>query len=81
MGSAPGRGGVSVEFETNIRERRENAGLTQAELADRVDVTRQTILYLEKGEYNPSLELAWRIAREFDARVEAVFDLPDEPRP
>jgi putative transcriptional regulator len=69
-----------VEFETRIRELREEAGLTQAELADRVDVTRQTILYVEKGEYNPSLELAWRIAREFDARVEAVFDLPDEPQ-
>lgn len=69
-----------MEFETRIRELREEAGLTQAELADRVDVTRQTILYVEKGEYNPSLELAWRIAREFDARVEAVFDLPDEPQ-
>ena len=69
-----------MEFETRIRELREEAGLTQAELADRVDVTRQTILYVEKGEYNPSLELAWRIAREFDARVEAVFDLPNEPQ-
>ncbi|ELZ47393.1 XRE family transcriptional regulator [Halorubrum distributum JCM 9100] len=69
-----------MEFETRIRELREGAGLTQAELADRVDVTRQTILYVEKGEYNPSLELAWRIAREFDAHVEDVFDLPDEPQ-
>jgi putative transcriptional regulator len=70
-----------VEFETRIRELREEAGLTQAELADRVDVTRQTVLYVEKGEYNPSLELAWRIAREFDARIEEVFELPDRPRP
>ncbi|TKX85207.1 transcriptional regulator [Halorubrum sp. SS5] len=69
-----------MEFDTRIRELREEAELTQAELADRVDVTRQTVLYVEKGEYNPSLELAWRIAREFDARVEDVFDLPDEPR-
>ncbi|OTF06057.1 helix-turn-helix transcriptional regulator [Halorubrum sp. SD612] len=68
-----------MEFETRICELREGAELTQAELADRVDVTRQTILYVEKGEYNPSLELAWRIAREFDARVEDVFDLPGEP--
>jgi len=72
---------VTVEFETRIRELREEAGLTQAELADRVDVTRQTVLYVEKGEYNPSLELAWRIAREFDARIEEVFELPDRPRP
>lgn len=68
-----------MEFSTRIRELRDEAGLTQAELADRVDVTRQTILYVEKGEYNPSLELAWRIAREFDARIEDVFELPDEP--
>ena len=70
-----------MEFETRIRDLREEAGLTQAELADRVDVTRQTVLYVEKGEYNPSLELAWRIAREFDARIEEVFELPDRPRP
>jgi len=69
-----------VEFDTRIRELREEAGLTQAELADRVDVTRQTILYVEKGEYNPSLELAWRIAREFDARIEDVFELPKRVR-
>lgn len=69
---------MSVEFETNIRALRAEHGLTQAELADRVGVTRQTILYVEKGEYNPSLELAWRIAREFDARIEDVFDLPEE---
>lgn len=68
-----------MEFSTRIRELRDEAGLTQAELADRVDVTRQTILYVEKGEYNPSLELAWRIAREFDVQVEDVFELPDEP--
>jgi len=67
-----------MDFETGIRERREAAGLTQAELADRVGVTRQTILYVEKGEYNPSLELAWRIAREFDARIEEIFDLPED---
>ena len=70
-----------MEFDTRVRELREEAGLTQAELADRVDVTRQTVLYVEKGEYNPSLELAWRIAREFDARIEEVFELPDRPRP
>ncbi|MFB6161976.1 MAG: helix-turn-helix transcriptional regulator [Halococcoides sp.] len=68
-----------MEFETDVRERREAAELTQADLAERVGVTRQTILYVEKGEYNPSLELAWRIAREFDARIEEVFALPDRP--
>ena len=67
-----------MEFDTRVRELREASGLTQADLADRVGVTRQTILYVEKGEYNPSLELAWRVAREFDARVEDVFDLPED---
>ncbi|ACV12536.1 transcriptional regulator, XRE family [Halorhabdus utahensis DSM 12940] len=66
-----------MDFETTIKERREDANLTQAELAEAVGVTRQTILYVEKGEYNPSLELAWRIAREFDTHVEEVFDLPE----
>ncbi|WP_135827957.1 helix-turn-helix transcriptional regulator [Halorussus halobius] len=66
-----------MEFETEIRRLREERDLTQADLADEVGVTRQTILYVEKGEYNPSLELAWRIARAFDARVEDVFELPD----
>ncbi|QGN06068.1 transcriptional regulator [Halorhabdus sp. CBA1104] len=70
-----------MDFETTVKERREDAGLTQAELADRVGVTRQTILYVEKGEYNPSLELAWQIAREFDARIEDVFDLPESTDP
>jgi len=51
--------------------------MTQAELADRVGVTRQTILYVEKGEYNPSLELTWRIARAFDGEIEDVFELPE----
>jgi len=44
--------------ETRIRELREEKRLTQEQLADLVDVTRQTILFLEKGKYNPSLRLA-----------------------
>lgn len=54
--------------------------MTQQELADRVGVTRQTIIALEKGRYTPSLELAFRIARVFDATVEETFSFePDEP--
>jgi putative transcriptional regulator len=49
--------------------------MTQQELADRTGVTRQTILALEAGRYNPSLALALRIARVFGCTVEQVFEL------
>jgi putative transcriptional regulator len=47
--------------------------MTQQELADRVGVTRQTIIALEAGKYAPSLELAFRLARAFGVSVEEVF--------
>ncbi len=55
------------------RFRFEHGEMTQQELADRVGVTRQTILALEAGKYNPSLELAFRIARSFQVSVEEIF--------
>ena len=57
------------------RFRFEHGEMTQQELADRVGVTRQTILALEAGRYNPSLELAFRIARAFKVTVEDIFQL------
>jgi len=65
-------------MQTRIRELREKLGLTQEALAEKVDVTRQTILFMEKGKYNPSLRLAWRIARVFDRPIEEVFSFKDE---
>lgn len=65
-------------METRIRVLREEKGLTQEQLADLVDVTRQTILFLEKGKYNPSLRLAWKIAEVFDRPIEEVFSFYDE---
>ena len=65
-------------MQTRIKELREEKGITQQELADIVDVTRQTILFLEKGKYNPSLRLAWKIARVFDKKVDEVFSFEDE---
>jgi len=56
-----------------IAELREGAGLSRVELAARVDVNPQTIGYLERGEYNPSLELALRAAEYFALPVEAIF--------
>lgn len=59
--------------DNTIKELRTTAGLTQQELADRVGATRQTILAIEAGKYSPSLELAFRIALEFNADFEDVF--------
>jgi putative transcriptional regulator len=50
--------------------------MTQAELAERVDVTRQTIIAIEQGKYSPSLEMAFRIAAVFDVALEEVFQYP-----
>ena len=61
-----------------MKELREEQGLTQESLAKLVDVTRQTILFMEKGKYNPSLRLAWKIARVFDRPLEEVFSIEDE---
>ena len=47
--------------------------MTQAELAKRVGVTRQTVLAIEKGKYSPSLEVAFKIAAVFDVQLDAVF--------
>jgi putative transcriptional regulator len=59
-----------------IRELRFRSGeMTQQQLADLVGVSRQTVVALEKGRYNPSLELAMRIARVFGLTVEEVFRL------
>jgi putative transcriptional regulator len=65
-------------MKTKIRELREKRKLTQEALAERVDVTRQTILFLEKGKYNPSLRLAYRIARVLNSKIEDVFSFEDE---
>ncbi len=51
--------------------------MTQAELADRVGVTRQTIIAIEQGRYSPSLEMAFRIARVFGVPLDYVFEYPD----
>jgi putative transcriptional regulator len=69
-------------MDTRIRELREKNGLTQEILAEKVGVTRQTILFLEKGKYNPSLRLAYKIARVFGVMIEDVFSFEDEtPKP
>ena len=51
--------------------------MTQAELADRVGVTRQTIIAIEQGRYSPSLEVAFQIAQVFRVPLDDVFQYPD----
>jgi len=63
---------------SHVRRHRLRVDLTQQELADRVGVTRQTILSIEKGKYSPTVGLALRLARELDVAVEGLFELEGE---
>jgi DNA-binding XRE family transcriptional regulator len=63
---------------TRLKEYREKCGITQEALAEKVDATRQTILFLEKGKYNPSLRLAYRISRVLKTPIEDIFSFDDE---
>ena len=63
----------------NIRKLRFLADeMTQQQLADKVGVTRQTLIAIENGKYSPTLELAFRIAREFKLPLEEVFSFNEE---
>jgi putative transcriptional regulator len=53
--------------------------MTQADLATRIGVTRQTVIAIEQGRYSPSLELAFQIAHVFGVPLEEVFQYPKEP--
>ena len=69
---------AKTEINNSIRRLRfEHGEMTQQDLANRVGVTRQTILAIEAGKYAPSLMLAFRIARTFNLRVEEVFEYPN----
>jgi putative transcriptional regulator len=56
-----------------IKEYRARLNLTQEDLAKKVNVRRETIVFLEKNKYNPSLRLAYDIARVFDTKIEDIF--------
>ncbi len=71
---------TATNIRNNIRRLRFNADeMTQAELAEKVGVTRQTLLAIEAAKYSPTLELAFKIAKVFRVPLEAVFQYGDEP--
>lgn len=61
------------DIESKLKEYRLVLGVTQEELAQRLGVTRQTIIALEQAKYQPSLELAWRCSRLFGVPIEHIF--------
>lgn len=70
---------AAVPVRNRLRVLRAERAWTQADLADRLEVSRQTVNALETGKYDPSLPLAFRIARVFGTTIEEVFQPEDEP--
>jgi len=66
-----------MQFKTRIKELRARYDLTQDDLARQVGVRRETILYLEKGKYNPSLMLAHQIAKTLKTTIDELFIFED----
>ena len=60
-------------LKTSLKEYRERHGMTQSGLAQRIGVRRETIVHLENGRYNPSILLAFKIARYFGTTIEDIF--------
>lgn len=67
-----------AELLTKIKEHRARLNMSQSELAELTGVRRETIIRLEKGQYNPSLKLAMDIAKLFDTTVEEIFTFTDD---
>lgn len=67
-------------MENNLADRRKKHGWTQAQLAAQLGVSRQTVISIERGHFDPSLPLAFRLAVAFDCRIEDVFT-PATPGP
>jgi putative transcriptional regulator len=68
----------AIGMKTRIREYRARKDMTQADLADAVGVRRETIVFLEKGKYNPSLKLAHDVARVLGTRIDNLFIFEDD---
>ena len=66
------------DFECRLKQYRQRKELTQEQLAQQVGVRRETIMRLEKAQYNPSLKLAMEIAKVFHVTVEELFEFTDD---
>ncbi|MCD6215668.1 MAG: helix-turn-helix transcriptional regulator [Candidatus Aenigmarchaeota archaeon] len=64
-------------MKTKIKELRTKYDMTQEELAKKVGVRRETIVFLEKGKYNPSLKLAYKVAKILNTKIEELFIFDD----
>ncbi|MFW6412781.1 MAG: helix-turn-helix transcriptional regulator [Oceanicaulis sp.] len=74
--------GKPTKIRNRIRELRFHAGeMTQAELARRIGMTRQTVIAIEQGKYSPSLEAAFQIAQVFGVGLDEAFQYGDPPSP
>ncbi len=64
---------MEIKVKNRIKEFRAKNNLTQEELANKVGVRRETIVFIEKGKYNPSLKLAYKIAKALNTSIEELF--------
>jgi putative transcriptional regulator len=72
-GDCNGRSALEVPMKNRLRVLRAEREWSQADLADRLEVSRQSVNAIETGKYDPSLPLAFRIARLFESSIEAIF--------
>ncbi len=68
-------------MQTRIKEYRSRVSITQDDLARKVGVRRETIVFLEQGKYNPSLRLAHDVAHALHAKIDELFIFDNEPEP
>ncbi len=68
-------------MQTTIKEHRTRFSMTQEDLAKKVGVRRETIVFLEQGKYNPSLRLAHDVARALHTKIDDLFIFDDDPGP
>jgi putative transcriptional regulator len=67
-------------MENNIPQLRAQKGISQAALAEQLGVSRQTIISIERGRFDPSLPLAFRLAKTFNLAIEEVFTYTEDPQ-
>lgn len=75
-----GRIPQKLKIENRVHVLRAERRLSQQELADAIDVTRATINAIEGGNYNPSLELAFRLAKVFDTEIQNIFSIQEKKK-